>query len=119
MIFKQTKEFTKNLQTARWSEAESTACRRNSLTNSGIAGYCKQLGGGSGVTAARKGNSGVPERQALTLAFLNRSARAMRFAERASIQFGCNSCQLGEKFGSKESPCVIHCRHLTDYNALG
>ena len=89
------------------------------MTNSGIEAYCKQLGGGTGVTAARERNSGVPERQALTLAFLNRSARAMRFAERTSIQFGCNSCQLGEKFGIKEIPCVIHCRHLSDYNALG
>ena len=44
------------------------------MTNSGIAAYSKQLGGGSGVTAAGEGNSGVLERQALTLACLNRSA---------------------------------------------
>ena len=43
------------------------------MRNSGIAAYSKQLGGGSGVTATRERNSGVPERQALTLASLNRS----------------------------------------------
>ena len=42
-----------------------------------------------------------------------------RFAEGTSIQFACNSCQLGEKFGIEEIPCAIHCRHLSDSNALG
>ena len=43
----------------------------------------------------------------------------MRCAERTSIQFGGNSCALVEKFVIKEIPYAIHCRHLSNFNALG